>query len=121
MAGEAISRKDVMAMMAALCAEVEGNLTTALGTAISQLRVELTTSFPEVNDRSLTSIQEHGNAFARYQDGLTAAIETTAEAKFNLVNSNFLAESERILALIQAQSEATTQLSENIKKEVANI
>ena len=121
MTGGAISRNDVMAMMGALRAEVEGNLTTALGTAISQLRVELTASFRKVNDRALTSIQEHGNALARYQEGLTAAIEITAEAKFHLVNAHFFAESERISALIQAQSEATTQLSENIKKEVVNI
>ena len=60
------------------------------------------------------------NTLARYPQGLTAAIETTAEAKFNLVNANFLIESQRISALIQAQSEATTELSENIKKGVEN-
>ena len=44
MAGEAISRNDVMAMMKSLRAEVTGNMTVALGTAISQLRGEVTNS-----------------------------------------------------------------------------
>ena len=121
MAGEAISRNDVMAMMGALRAEVTGSLTTALGNAVSQVRVELTASFREVEDRALTSIQEHGHALARYQKGLTAAIETTAETKLILINANFLTGSERVHTLIQSQSAATTQLSEDIKKEVVSI
>ena len=121
MAGEAISRNDVMAMMEALRTEVAGNMTVALGTAISQLRGELTTSFRELNDRALTSIQEHGTALAGYQEGLTATIETTAETKFLAVNEGFVAESERVHALIQAQSLATTQLAKDIRKEVVNI
>ena len=67
--------------MEALRTEVTGNMTVALGNTISQLRGELTTSFRALNDRTLRSIQEHGIALARYQEGLTAAIETTAETK----------------------------------------
>ena len=57
MAGDAISRNDVVVMIEALRAEATGNLTAALGTHVLQLRVELTASFREVNDRVLTSIQ----------------------------------------------------------------
>ena len=91
MAGEAISRSDLMAMMESLRAEVTGNMTVELGTAISQLRGELTT-LRELNDRALTSIQEQGALLGRYQEGLMAAIETAAENKFNMVNAGFMTE-----------------------------